>query len=54
MWPRGSLTPEDLTDELGNLDPKDRAEHIMLVDLERNDLGKVCDYGTVRVDESRW
>jgi anthranilate/para-aminobenzoate synthase component I len=48
--PRGSLTPEDLTEEL-NLDPKDRAEHIMLVDLERNDLGKVCDYGTVRVDE---
>ena len=48
--PRGSLTPEDLTDEL-NLDPKDRAEHIMLVDLERNDLGKVCEYGTVRVDE---
>ena len=48
--PRGSLTPEDLTDEL-NLDPKDRAEHIMLVDLERNDLGKVCEYGTVRVNE---
>jgi anthranilate synthase component 1/para-aminobenzoate synthetase component 1 len=48
--PRGSLTKEDLTDEL-NLDPKDRAEHIMLVDLERNDLGKVCEYGTVRVDE---
>jgi anthranilate synthase component 1/para-aminobenzoate synthetase component 1 len=48
--PRGSLTPEDLTDEL-NLDPKDRAEHIMLVDLERNDLGRVCDYGTVRVNE---
>ena len=48
--PRGALTPQDLTDEL-NLDPKDRAEHIMLVDLERNDLGKVCEYGTVRVDE---
>ena len=48
--PRGSLTPEDLTVEL-NLDPKDRAEHIMLVDLERNDLGRVCEYGTVRVDE---
>ena len=48
--PRGSLTAEDLTDEL-NLDPKDRAEHIMLVDLERNDLGRVCEYGTVRVNE---
>ncbi len=50
--PRGALQPEDehLTDEL-NLDPKDRAEHIMLVDLERNDLGKVCEYGTVRVNE---
>ena len=48
--PRGSLTPEDLTEEL-NLDPKDRAEHIMLVDLERNDLGRVSEYGTVRVNE---
>ncbi|MGD8547625.1 MAG: aminodeoxychorismate synthase component I [Thiohalophilus sp.] len=31
--------------------PKERAEHIMLIDLERNDLGRVCKPGTVRVDE---
>jgi len=31
--------------------PKERAEHVMLLDLERNDLGRICRPGTVRVDE---
>lgn len=51
--PRGKSTEEDerLKKELEFSD-KDRAEHIMIVDLERNDLGRVCKYGTVRVEEN--
>jgi aminodeoxychorismate synthase component I len=50
--PRGMNIQNDtaLSKEL-LLNEKERAEHIMLVDLERNDLGRVCKYGTVRVDE---
>jgi anthranilate synthase component I len=49
---RGSNREEDLAlaNELIS-DEKERAEHIMLVDLERNDLGRVCRFGTVEVDE---
>jgi anthranilate synthase component 1 len=38
-----------IRDLVGN--PKERAEHVMLIDLERNDLGRVCKPGSVRVDE---
>ena len=50
--PRGSTPEEDskMADEL-LADEKERAEHVMLVDLARNDLGRVCDPGTVRVEE---
>ncbi|MGO9974140.1 MAG: anthranilate synthase component I [Solirubrobacteraceae bacterium] len=48
--PRGANVDEDrrIADEM-LADPKERAEHVMLVDLGRNDLGRVCEYGTVTV-----
>ena len=49
--PRGRTELEDRALESKLLaDPKERAEHIMLVDLGRNDLGRVCEYGSVQVE----
>jgi anthranilate synthase component 1 len=51
-YPRGASEEEDRRQAEGLLaDAKERAEHVMLVDLGRNDLGRVCEYGTVSVDE---
>ncbi len=50
--PRGKNPEQDLANEQELLaDPKERAEHVMLVDLARNDLGRVCDFGTVQVKD---
>lgn len=49
---RGVTAEEDLALEKELLaDPKERAEHVMLVDLARNDIGRVCDYGSVQVKD---
>ena len=50
--PRAATTEQDLERARELLaDEKERAEHVMLVDLGRNDLGRVCEYGSVSVDE---
>ena len=52
--PRGATRDEDLANEARLLaDPKEAAEHVMLVDLARNDLGRVASAGSVRVDPYR-
>jgi len=49
---RGKNEAEDAALEKELLaDPKERAEHVMLVDLARNDIGRVCDFGSVQVKE---
>lgn len=50
--PRGANEKEDLAHEKDLLaDPKERAEHVMLVDLARNDIGRVCEYNSVVVKD---
>lgn len=50
--PRGKTPEEDLQNEKDLLaDPKEQAEHVMLVDLARNDIGRVCDFGSVQVKD---
>ncbi len=49
--PRGNYNEDYRLKKKLIMHPKERSEHIMLVDLERNDLGKICSYGSVLVNE---
>jgi len=50
--PRSKTPEEDRANEQALLaDPKERAEHVMLVDLARNDIGRVCEFGSVQVKD---
>jgi anthranilate synthase component 1 len=49
---RGKTAAADLQIEEGlKRDPKERAEHLMLADLGRNDIGRVCEYGSVKLSD---
>jgi anthranilate synthase component 1 len=51
--PRGATPEDDRATELELLaDPKERAEHVMLIDLARNDIGRIAEIGSVKVTES--
>jgi anthranilate synthase component 1 len=49
--PRGNGEEDDFLKQQLMNHPKEQAEHVMLLDLERNDLGRVCEYGSVDVNE---
>ena len=49
--PRGEGNQDQIMKENLISHPKEKAEHLMLIDLERNDLGRICEYGSIKVDE---